>query len=112
MSNIPNHIIKKNNILDVKQKKKSIPININTNPMPNKFIFSNQVNQIASSYLSMGQKIQTNKNIKSSKIIHVNTNSTTNYYTTNNKESKQSNISIKNSINNNYKNKNKSDANK
>ena len=55
MSSIPNYKLKKNNTLGIKPKKKSIPININTNPTPGKFLFSNQVNNIASSYLSMGQ---------------------------------------------------------
>ena len=71
MTSIPNYIMKKNNTLGIKSKKKSIPININSNPTPGKFLFSNQINNIASSYLSMGQKIQTNKNLKTSKLIHV-----------------------------------------
>ena len=110
MNNIQSHLLKKN-FIDVKPKKKSIPININTNQIPSKFIFSNHVNKIASSYLSMGQKFKINKNVKSSKIIHVNTKSSTNYYIINNKESKQSSTSIVNSMSNNYKNKNKSDIN-
>ena len=91
MSSIPNYNIKKNNTLGIKPKKKSIPININTNPTPGKFLFSNHVNNIASSYLSMGQRIQINKNLKPSKIIHVNTNSATNYYTLNSKDTKYNN---------------------
>ena len=110
MNNIQSHLLKKN-FIDVKPKKKSIPININTNQIPSKFIFSNHVNKIASSYLSMGQKFKINKNVKSSKIIHVNTKSSTNYYIINNKKSKQSSTSIVNSMSNNYKNKNKSDIN-
>ena len=111
MSSIPSHIMKKNNILDIKSKKKTIPININSNPTPGKFLFSNQINSIASSYLSMGQKIQNNKNINASKLIHVNTNSGTNYYTINSKETKQTNSSISNSIYNNIKNNNRSEIN-
>ena len=103
--------MKKNNTLGIKSKKKSIPININSNPTPGKFLFSNQINNIASSYLSMGQKIQTNKNIKTSKLIHVNTNSGTNYYTINSKETKQTNSSISSSIPNYIKNYNRSEAN-
>ena len=111
MTSIPNYIMKKNNTLGIKSKKKSIPININSNPTPGKFLFSNHINNIASSYLSMGQKIQTNKNIKNSKLIHVNTNSGTNYYTINSKETKQTNSSISNSISNNIKNYNRSEIN-
>ena len=111
MSSIPNYKLKKNNTLGIKPKKKSIPININTNPTPGKFLFSNQVNNIASSYLSMGQRIQINKNLKDSKIIHVNTNSATNYYTLNSKDAKQTNCSITNSILNNLKINNKSELN-
>ena len=111
MSSIPNYNIKKNNTLGIKPKKKSIPININTNPTPGKFLFSNQVNNIASSYLSMGQRIQINKNLKPSKIIHVNTNSATNYYTLNSKDTKYTNGSITNSLLNNLKNNNKSELN-
>ena len=111
MSSIPNFKLKKNNALGIKPKKKSIPININSNPTPGKFLFSNPVNNIASSYLSMGQKIQINKNIKASKIIHVNTNSATNYYTLNSKDTKQTNCSITNSMLNNLKMNNKSELN-
>ena len=110
MSSIPNYNMKKNNTLGIKPKKKSIPININTNPTPGKFLFSNHVNNIASSYLSMGQRIQINKNLKP-KIIHVNTNSATNYYTINSKDTKYTNGSITNSIINNLKNNNKSELN-
>lgn len=69
MSTVQNNKIKKNNTLGIKPKKKTIPININinTNPVPGKFLFSNQVNNIASSYLSMGRRIQINKNNKASK---------------------------------------------
>lgn len=59
----------------------------------------------------MGQKIQNNKNIKASKLIHVNTNSGTNYYTINSKETKQTNSSISSSIPNNIKNYNRSEIN-
>ena len=107
MSSIPNYKMKKNNTLGIKPKKKTIPININTNPTPGKFLFSNHINNIASSYLSMGQRI--NKNIKASKIIHVNTNSATNYYTLNTRDTKQTNGSITNSILNNLKINNKSE---
>ena len=111
MSSIPNFKLKKNNALGIKPKKKSIPININSNPTPGKFLFSNPVNNIASSYLSMGQKIQINKNTKASKIIHVNTNSATNYYTINSKDTKQTNCSVTNSMLNNLKMNNKSELN-
>ena len=49
MSSIPNFKLKKNNALGLKPKKKTIPININSNPTPGKFLFSNPVNNIASS---------------------------------------------------------------
>ena len=39
--------------------------------MPGKIFISNPINPIASSYLSMGQKIQINKNLKNQKLIHV-----------------------------------------
>ena len=110
MSTIPNFIMKKNSSLAGKTKKKSIPININTNPMPGKIFISNPINPIASSYLSMGQKIQINKNLKNQKLIHVNTNSGINYYTMNGKDSKQSNSSAANSLFNNFHN-NNSDIN-
>ena len=103
--------MKKNIAIGVKPKKKSIPININSNPAPGKFLISNQVNQIASSYLSMGQKIQISKNLKNSKVIHVNTNSAKNYYTLNSKEAKPTNGIITNSLINNYKVNNISDNN-
>ena len=110
MSAISNLIMKKNSSLAGKTKKKSIPININTNPMPGKIFISNPINPIASSYLSMGQKIQINKNLKNQKLIHVNTNSGVNYYTLNGKDSKQSNSSATNSLFNNFHN-NNSDIN-
>jgi len=110
MSAISNFIMKKNSSLAGKTKKKSIPININTNPMPGKIFISNPINPIASSYLSMGQKIQINKNLKNQKLIHVNTNSGVNYYTLNGKDSKQSNSSATNSLFNNFHN-NNSDIN-
>ena len=111
MSTIPNIIIKKNIAIGVKSKKRSIPININSNPAPGKFLISNQINPIASSYLSMGQKIQISKNMKNPRIIHVNTNSAINYYTLNSKDSKQVNGSITNSLTNNYHSNNVSDIN-
>jgi hypothetical protein len=111
MSTVQNNKIKKNNTLGIKPKKKTIPININTNPVPGKFLFSNQVNNIASSYLSMGRRIQINKNNKTSKTIHVNTNSATNYYTLNSKDSKLTNGSLTNSLFTNGKNNNMSEIN-
>ena len=98
MTSMSNYIMRKNAPIGAKPKKKSIPININSNPAPGKIFISNQINPIASSYLSMGQKIQISKNIKNSKIIHVNTNSAINYYSLNSKDSKQANGSIANSI--------------
>jgi hypothetical protein len=103
--------MKKNIAIGAKPKKKSIPININSNPAGNKFLFSNQVNPIASSYLSMGQKIQISKNLKNSKIIQVNTNSAVNYYTLNSKDSKQISGSVGNSVLNNYQSNNVSENN-
>ena len=110
MTTISNFIMKKNSSLAGKTKKKSIPININTNPIPGKIFISNQINPIASSYLSMGQKIQINKNLKNQKLIQVNANSGINYYTLNGKDSKQTNSSATNSLFNNCHN-NNSDIN-
>ena len=104
MSNMTNFIMKKSIPLGVKSKKKQIPININSNMAPGKFLVSNQVNQVASSYISMGQKIQISKNLKNSKMIHVNTNSAINYYTNPAIDSKYTNSSITNSYLNNYPN--------
>ena len=111
MSSISNNVLKKNNIKGIKPKRKSIPININTNPTPDKFLISNHANNIASSYLSMGRRFQINKNIKASKVIHVNTNSASNYYTLNSKDTKQTNGSITSSILNSLKNNNRSEIN-
>ena len=104
MSSIPNFMMKKSIPIGFKSKKKSIPININSNPLPGKFLIPNQINQVASSYLSMGQKIQNSKNLKNSKLIHVNTNSAINYYTNPGIDSKYTNSSITNSLLNNYPN--------
>ena len=104
MSSISNFMMKKNIPIGFKPKKKSIPININSNPVPGKFLISNQINPVASSYLSMGQKIQNSKNLKNSKLIHVNTNSAINYYTNPGIDSKYTNNSITNSLLNNYPN--------
>ena len=111
MNSASNVIMKKNIAIGVKPKKKSIPININSNPAPGNFLVSNPVNQIASSYLSMGQKIQISKNLKNSKFIHVNTNSAKNYYSINSKDTKPTNAIITNSLVNNYKLNNISDNN-
>ena len=99
MSSISNFMMKKSIPIGYKTKKKSIPININSNPTPGKFLITNQINSVASSYLSMGQKIQNSKNTK---IIHVNTNSAINYYTNPAIDPKQTNSSIGNSLLNNY----------
>ena len=111
MSSIPNNFAKKKNTFNKRPIKKSIQININSNPAPNKFLFSNQVNNIASSYLSMGRRIQINKNMKTSKIIHANTNSASNYNPVNSKDIKQANGSITNIILNNLINNNKTEIN-
>ena len=109
MSNMSNFIMKKNLAIGGKPKKKSIPININSNPAPGKMFVSNQVNHIASSYLSMGQRIQISKNLKNAKHIQVNTNSGINYYNLSNKDSKQAISSGTNSYLNNFQNNNNSD---
>ena len=90
--------MKKSIPIGYKTKKKSIPININSNPTQGKFLIPNQINQVASSYLTMGQKIQNSKNLKNSKFIHVNTNSAINYYTNPGIDSKYTNNSITNSL--------------
>ena len=108
MNSFSNNIMKKNNTLGIKHFKKSIQINITSNPIPSKFLFSNHINKIASSYLSMGRRIQ-NESLKASKTIHTNANFDNNYYTLNNKENNRTNISgrnqnqtIKNTKNNNF----------
>ena len=75
--NSKTYIFKNNKTNVDKQKKKSIPININLNP--GQFLFKNNINKIASSYISMGRKIQTRKNRQLSK-MQVNTNSVSNCY--------------------------------
>ena len=85
--------------------KKTIPININLNPNPGKFIFANNVNKIASFYLSMGRKIKDTKNSQITAKTHINTNSVSNYFT---KLTNASNYLLNNSKNIN----NKSDINK
>ena len=112
MTSIPIYLTKKNNyIVKSKKKQKPIPININTNPFPSKFLFSNHVNNIASSYLSIGIKNK-NKNINPSKIVHINTKSANNNYTINSKDTKQTNnSSFTNSLINNHKTNNKSNLN-
>ena len=102
MSSISNFMMKKSIPLGIKSKKKSIPININSNPGPGRFVVTNPINQVASSYFSMGQKIQISKNLKNSKLIHVNTNSAINYYTNPGNDSKHTNSSIGNSYLTNY----------
>ena len=93
-----------------KKIKKSIPININLNH--GQFLFKNNINKIASSYISMGKKIQTRKNKQPSK-IQVNTNSVSNNYAkqtntssyilNNSKNStNKSNFGFSNGNNNNY----------
>lgn len=39
-------------------KKKAIPISINTNPVPSQFLFKNKLSNIATSYKSIGDRIQ------------------------------------------------------
>ena len=68
----------KNKENDEKKKKKSIPININLNH--GQFLFKSNINKIASSYISIGRKIQTRKNKNLSR-IQVSTNSVINNYT-------------------------------
>ena len=106
MTSISNFIMKKSIAVGGKPKKKSIPININSNPAPGKFLISNQINSIASSYLTMGQKIQISKNAKTSKIIHVNTTSPMNYYSLNSKDLKVTNGSLTNNVFNKYQSNN------
>ena len=55
-----------------KQKKNSIPINLNSNPTPCQFSFKNKRNQIASNYLSNSKKIQITKNSNYSNIENKN----------------------------------------
>ena len=56
--------IKRCILINAKEKRKKIPININSKSISNQFKSSNHVNLVASSYLSMGQKINSTKNQK------------------------------------------------
>ena len=49
------------NFHNYKGKKKSLPISINSNILPSQFIFKKPTSKIATSYLSIGQKIQNQK---------------------------------------------------
>lgn len=102
MKSNSNIISKRNNPIPSNPKKKAVPINIRTNPLPNKIVFSKNFNNITSSYLSMGRKFQISKNKKTTKTIRSNTNSATNSHTINCKENKISNGSISNSKFNNF----------
>ena len=54
------------NFYNYKGKKKSLPISINSNIQPCQFIFSKPTSKVATSYINIGQKIQT-KNHKKNK---------------------------------------------
>ena len=93
--------VKKNIMINTKEKRKNIPININSNPKPSQFTFSNPINVVASSYLSMGQKINILKNHKiQQKYLTQNQNNhqNSNNYITNNKDFKISTNSFANSL--------------
>ena len=48
----------KYNIRNLKQKKKNMPISINSNPKPGYFLFGSKISKIATSYKDNGEKIQ------------------------------------------------------
>ena len=45
-------------LIQEKKPKKSIPISINSNPFPFQYIFNNKKQNLAISYITMGNKIQ------------------------------------------------------
>ena len=93
-------IVKIKNTLKEKISTKKInnPININSNPLPGKFIFKNDTNKLASSYINMSQKMQTNRNFlkTSSTLIRRTSDLSFNNSCIKNKDQKQSLISNNN----------------
>ena len=64
-------------IIQEKKPKKSIPISINSNPFPFQYIFNNKKQNLAISYITMGNKIQKIQKNKNSNILSVSKKNTT-----------------------------------
>lgn len=56
-------------IRQTKPKKKNMPICINSNPNPGKFLFSNKISKVATAYKKNGEQIQ---NLEKNKQLHKN----------------------------------------
>ena len=81
---------------NIKQKKKNMPVSINSNPKPGQFLFGSKISKIATSYKDNGEKIQKAEKSKKMKKggktqINVQMN---NYLSINSKLSQLSNGSI------------------
>ena len=81
---------------NIKQKKKNMPVSINSNPKPGHFLFGSKISKIATSYKDNGEKIQKAEKLKKMKKggktqINVQMN---NYLSINSKLSQLSNGSI------------------
>ena len=64
-------------LIQEKKPKKSIPISINSNPFPFQYIFNNKKQNLAISYITMGNKIQKIQKNKNSNILSVSKKNTT-----------------------------------
>ena len=62
-------------IRQTKPKKKNMPICINSNPNPGKFLFSNKISKVATAYKKNGEQIQ---NLEKNKQLHNNPQSPSN----------------------------------
>ena len=81
----------------LKEKKKNLPIGINSNPYPNNFLFSHKPSNIATNYINIGNKINQNQKNKNSKNSNKTSNSKclfNNFLSVNTQLSKYSNGSI------------------
>ena len=81
----------------LKEKKKNLPIGINSNPYPNNFLFSHKPSNIATNYINIGNKINQNQKNKNSKNSNKTSNSKclfNNFLSVNTQLSKFSNGSI------------------
>ena len=107
-----NIIIKRCILINAKEKRKKIPINLNSKSISNQFKSSNHVNLVASSYLSMGQKINISKNQKKpntnltniiNNIVNYSYNKHHKLYNNSLNEESKNNSSVKNNICKPYK---------
>ena len=86
----------------LKEKKKILPIGINSNPYPNNFLFSHKPSNITTNYINIGNKINQIQKNKNSKISNKTSNSKclfNNFLSVNTQLSKFSNGSIINNSN-------------